>query len=214
MSSEDRCIVDTVVPLYFLLVGEEDLLCDLLGTPIRVPIAVYDPDDRSLPPEAMRRSEYLSEMRQSARHYEVAATADIASRVSLERVRRVDDLFDGERLTVVEMSETEARLAAELQSREGVAGAGLRAALGPGESACVAIAWERAWTIVTDDDAPLGVLDHLHGERSYPYERIRKLLIRAATEKRLSKSQANELHAEMVELGFWDAGTPFPDSPR
>lgn len=70
MSSDDKHIIDTVVLLYFLLVGEEDLLCTLLGTPLQVPLAVYDPEDRDLPPTAHRRTELLSEMRQAVGHYE------------------------------------------------------------------------------------------------------------------------------------------------
>ena len=49
MSSDDKHIIDTVVLLYFLLVGEEELLCTLVGTPLQVPLAVYDPEDRNLP---------------------------------------------------------------------------------------------------------------------------------------------------------------------
>lgn len=52
MSSDHKHIIDTVVLLYFLLVGEEELLCTLVGTPLQVPLAVYDPEDRDLPQQA------------------------------------------------------------------------------------------------------------------------------------------------------------------
>ncbi len=63
MSSERASIVDTVVLLYFLLVGQDALLRRLLGDPLRVPLAVYDPEERALLPEVLRRSETRPIMR-------------------------------------------------------------------------------------------------------------------------------------------------------
>jgi len=209
-SPEPPCILDTVVLLYFLLVGEDALLRGLLGDPLRVPLAVYDPVDRSLPEATLRHSQLLSEMRQAVRHYEVSVRVGGAHPEVLARAQRVDDLYDESRLQVVAMSEPERHMAARLQSREGAAEHRLRAPLGPGEAACVAIAWDRKWTIATDDEAALSVLDDLHGDRTYPYERIRKLLIRAAKEKRITRAQANTIHADMRDVGFWDPGRPFP----
>jgi len=105
---------------------------------------------------------------------------------------------------------SERRLAARLQSRDGAVQYGLRVPLGPGEAACVAIAWERVWTIATDDEDALKVLDQMHDGCTYPYERIRGLLIRSANEKLISTNEANEIHAEMRALGFWDSGLRFP----
>ncbi len=209
-SPEHGCIVDTVVLLYFLLVGRDELLRDLLGDALRVPLTVYDPDDRSLGEEALRHVEFLSEMRQAVRHYEVNVRLGGSDHELLRRVRIVDDLFDSGALTVVEMVEVESSVAARLQGFDGVAEHGLSAPLGPGEAACVAIAWERGWTIATDDEAALTVLDNFHGGRSYAYERIRKLLIRVAEESRVSRDEANAIHAEMRALGFWDRDSPFP----
>jgi len=212
VSSDQDHIVDTVVLLYFLLVDEVDLLSDLIGTPLRVPVAVYDPEDRSVPAEALRHSELLSEMHQSIRHYEVSTRTGSASSDLLDRVLRVNALYESGALTVVEMAKQEAILAARLQSRSKVADYGLRVPLGAGEAACVAIAWERGWTVTTDDEAALRVLDKLHGDRTYAYERIRKLLMRAADEDRITESSANEIHTAMRDLGFWDSGAPFPDA--
>lgn len=210
MSSEGRCIVDTVVLLYFLLVRQDQLLRDLVGDPIAVPLSVYDPGDRELPEESLRHSELLSEIRQSIRHYEIAVRTSTAVPELLRRARRADALHDEGRLEVVEMSPAERAVAARLQSRDDMAERGLRVPLGAGEAACVAIAHSRSWTIATDDDAALAVMRSLHGRRPYTYERIRKLLVRAAGSERISRSQANEIHAEMRGLGFWDAGMPFP----
>ena len=207
MSSDVKHIVDTVVLLYFLLVGEEELLCTLLGTPLCVPLAVYDPEDRDLPPTARRRAELLSEMRQVVGHYESSAglTGDADS---LSRVSRIDSLYDDSRLVSVPMTPEEGLLAARLQSADALE-YGVRVPLGPGEAACVAISFERGWTIATVDSDALTVLNKLHGNRAFRYERIRKLLIRAAEEGHVTREEANRLHAAMRSHGFWDSGQPF-----
>ena len=212
--SEGTHIVDTVVLMYFLLVGKEGLLGDLLGRPLRVPVAVYDPADRELSPGASPRSEFLSEFRQSVRHYEIAAEMAAESDSpdhaieSFTSIKRVDDLYDEGSLESIEMTQAEQLLAARLQGGD-VAEFGLKVRLGPGEAACVAIAVERGWTIATDDADALKVMDRLHGAEGYPYERIRKLLIRAAAEGHITRDEANRLHDEMRSLGFWDSGRPF-----
>lgn len=211
MSSEHEAITDTVVLLYFLLVAQASLLTELLGGQVGVPRAVYDPEDRTLDADALRHSDLLSEMRQSIRHYEVAARTGDADIRLAERVRAVDDLYNSGTLHVIDMDDDELLFAAELQSRAGASRHGLRLPLGPGEAASVAIAWHRNWTIVTDDDAALKVMRSLHKDKPIAHERIRKLLIRAADEKRITTTGANEIHQEMRGLGFWDNGTPFPE---
>ena len=207
MSSDDKHIIDTVVLLYFLLVGEEELLCTLVGTPLQVPLAVYDPEDRDLPLTAGKRAELLSEMRQAVGHYESAArlTGDDDS---LSRVSRIDSLYDENRLVPVPMNPEERLLAAKLESVDAL-DHGVRVPLGPGEAACVAISFERDWTIATDDSDALKVLKRLHRGRDFRYERIRKLLTRAAEEGHVTREEANRLHAAMRSHGFWDTGQPF-----
>ncbi|WP_419837767.1 hypothetical protein [Candidatus Poriferisodalis sp.] len=215
--SEGTHVVDTVVLMYFLLVGQEGLLGDLLGRPLQVPVAVYDPADRARTHEPASRPELLSEMRQVVGHYEAAATLAEESESpdhaleSFTSIKRVDELYDEGGLVPIEMTRPEQLLAARLQGGD-VAEYGLKMGLGPGEAACVAIAVERGWTIATDDSDAFKVLDKLHGGPNYPYERIRKLLIRAADEGRISREEANRLHNEMRTLGFWDSGQPFPEA--
>lgn len=203
MSSERAYIVDTVVVLYFLLVDQAALLRRLLGEPLRVPIAVFDPEERSLPPEALRHSEFLSEMRQAVRYYEVAARSDPAAAQQLERLLRLDSMYDLGQLEIVALTDEERTLAAHLQSRRVVAEHAIKAPLGAGEAACVAIAFKRGWIPVTDDSAALTVLAELLG-RDYPYERIRRLLLRSIEEGLLSTDEAARIHAEMRQVGFWD----------
>ena len=212
--SEGPHIIDTVVLMYFLLVGREALLGDLMGRPLQVPFAVYDPEDRDLQGGASPKSELLSEMRQAVRHYEAAAEAAAESESSdheiesFNRIKRIDDLYDKGGLVTVAMTSEELLLSARLQSSDAFA-YGLKVGLGPGEAACVAISYTRGWTIATDDTDALKVLDQFRGGRNYPYERIRKLLVRAADEGHISSEEANLLHEEMRTLGFWDSGQPF-----
>lgn len=148
MSSSSNHIIDTVVLPYFLLVKETGLLCTLLGRPLQVPLAVYDPEDRTLPPAALRRADLLSEMRQSIRHYEHAVTSDGLPNPLATTVGYVDMLYDQGALVPVPMTPDERLLAAKLQSSE-VADYGLSVPLGAGEAACIAISYHRGWTIAT-----------------------------------------------------------------
>lgn len=215
MLSEGSHIIDTVVLMYFLLVGREALLGDLMGRPLQVPFAVYDPEDRNLQGGASPRSELLSEMRQAVRHYEAAAEAAAESESSdheiesFNRIKRIDDLYDKGSLVTVALTSEELLLSARLQSSDASVH-GLKVGLGPGEAACVAISYTREWTIATDDADAFKVLNRLYGDSEYPYERIRKLLVRAADEGHISSEEANRLHEEMRSLGFWDSGQPFP----
>ena len=107
------------------------------------------------------------------------------------------------------MDPDEQRLADDLQGA-GAFELGLKVPLSPGEAACVAIAIRRQWTIATDDSDALKALAGLQGNSEYHYERIQKLLVRAANEGLVSESGANRIHARIVSYGFWDTGCPFP----
>ena len=208
MSSDESRVLDTVVLLYFLLADEEELLGELIGWPFRVPFAVYDPEERAMPLESTPQPDLLSEMRQIVRYYDNIAESS-GDTESLWRVSRVDRLHDERRLVAESMDPLEQRLADQLQGPY-ASQFGLQAPLGPGEAACVAIAHRRDWTLVTDDSDALKVLSGLSGDKPYRYERIRKLLVRAADERTITRDQANRIHAEMKAHGFWDSTCPFP----
>ena len=208
MSSDGSHVLDTVVLLYFLLADQEELLGELVGWPFRVPFAVYDPEERAMPLESTPQPDLLSEMRQIVRYYDNIAESN-GDTESLQRVSRVDRLHDERRLVAEAMDPLEQRLADQLQGPY-ASNFGLQAPLGPGEAACVAIAHRRDWTLVTDDSDALKVLSGLSGDKPYKYERIRKLLVRAADERTITRDQANRIHAEMKAHGFWDSTCPFP----
>ena len=208
MSSDESRVLDTVVLLYFLLADEEELLGELIGWPFRVPFAVYDPEERAMPLESTPQPDLLSEMRQIVRYYDNIAASN-GDTESLWKVSRVDRLHDERRLVAESMDPLEQRLADQLQGPY-ASQFGLQAPLGPGEAACVAIAHRRDWTLVTDDSDALKVLSGLSGDKPYRYERIRKLLVRAADERTITRDQVNRIHAEMKAHGFWDSTCPFP----
>lgn len=203
------CIIDTVVLLYFMLTRREQLLIQLLGSPLRVPLVVYDPEEEGLPKPALQRAELLSEMRQAIRHYEIRARTSPADQIRFERLRTIDDLHRKGMLEPVPLVNDELQLAAELQSREAVTRFTVQTPLGAGEASCVAIAFRRGWTITTDDNDALTVLSELHGGGDFPYQRIRSLLIRAGKEGLVTRDEANQIHEDMRAEGFWDLGTPF-----
>lgn len=203
------CIIDTVVLLYFMLTRREQLLLRLLGSPLRVPLVVYDPEEEGLPIPALQRAELLSEMRQAIRHYEIRARTSPADKARFERLRKIDDLHRKGLLETVSLVDDEQQLAADLQSREAIARFTVRTPLGAGEASCVAIAFRRGWTIATDDTDALTVLSELHGGGDFAFHRIRSLLIRAGNEGLVTRDESNRIHEEMRSEGFWDVGTPF-----
>lgn len=207
MSSDRNHILDTVVLLYFLLAEQEDLLGDLIGWPLRVPFAVYDPDDWTGSLEPKPRLDLSSEMRQAEAYFDNMAfeTGDTGAAFKINKVNR---LYAEGRVVVEAMDPSEQRLADELQGDRAMQ-LGLRTSLGPGEAACIAIASKREWTIVTDDNDALKALSALYGDQDYNYERIRKLLIRAAVENLVTEEEANRIHDSMVSYGFWDSQRPF-----
>ena len=210
MSSDQNHILDTGVLLYFLLAEESDLLLMLLGTPLTVPLAVYDPSEPRSSDTPAPQPGIASEMRAAIRYHEDAPNQLTLGNTSA-RVRIVDELYDRGDLVTTSMSTSEQEMAADLASGE-ITASKRRLRLAAGEAACVAIAVTRDWIIVTDDGDALRAMDAIRGTAAYPYERIRRLLTRAAAEGIITRGRANELHAEMRMHGFWDKTQPFPDS--
>jgi hypothetical protein len=95
-----------------------------------------------------------------------------------ERLRQVHALHEVGDLQVEDMTDAELLTFARLLSGKQVGQMGLLAPLGPGGAAGVAIAIARAWVFASDDSDALAALEQLTS--GHPYERIRKLLQRAA----------------------------------
>lgn len=199
-------VVDTVVLHYFLLVEESELLLHLLEPPVGIPRIVYDPDEGE--------SAGASELRRNIRYEErIARTSQAGAErhAALQRVQRLQviDPLVGDAVQVFDMTDSELELFGRLTAAQPDDELGLVAPLGAGEAACVAIALERGHVLATDDADGLRVLHRLHP--NHPYERIRRLLIRAGENARITRDHANTIHRRMREMGFWDAVDPFAE---
>jgi hypothetical protein len=210
VSSElPRTIVDTVVLMYFLLTGEEDLLFNRVGRPLAVPRIVYDPDEDADIPAAAR-----SEMTRSVAFHQRAArdpARDHAARLQAtqnsNRLLTVHALHRAGHVVVFDLDEDELGLVSSLTSPSGCHAFGLKFPLDAGEAACLTMAVGRDLVLATDDADALKALRSI--DVKHPYQRIRKLLIGAVESGCLSMDRANTIHSEMRRLGFWDAERPF-----
>jgi hypothetical protein len=206
-------ILDTVVLRYFLFIDRHDLLLGLLGRPLRAPRIVFDPQEEAGLPElsmseitrSIRIQANWAEDNKRPRHLRERAARNA------QRLRQVHALHDSGDLQAEDMTDAELATFAQLLSGKQVGQMGLVAPLGPGEAAAVAIAIARGWVFASDDSDALAILEQLNP--GHPYERIRRLLQRAANEGRISRREANEIHQEMVRLGFRDRTRPFPREP-
>jgi len=205
----DPSIVDTVVLRYFLFVDQVELLTSLLGLPFHVPRVVFDPNEGDVPESAMSeisRSIFVQQRTAEDPGRQLGARNEAALKAS--RLVRSSDLHARGELHVVDLEPAELTLFARLTTKAGARELGLRFALDAGEAACIAVAVQRGWVLVTDDNDALTALESL--DPGHPYERCRKLLRRAAETGLIKKSEANRIHTEMRELGFRDDEVPFP----
>jgi len=209
-SEPPSAVVDTVVLRYFLFVDQFELLLELLDVPLGVPRIVYDPDEGEVPELAR------SEITRSIDYQHRAASdhaRDVSERASAAtNAARLEQLADHHavgNIDIFDMNEAELQVFGRLTNATHCRTFGLLFPLDPGEAACVAIANTRGLVLATDDTDALTAARALDPE--HPYERIRKLLIRAATTSRISRAAANEIHREMRALGFWDTELPYPD---
>ncbi len=210
MSSDPPAVVDTVVLRYFLFVDQLDLLLELLGRPLGVPRIIYDPDEGDPPDlatcEIVRSIRY---QRQAATDPARDATARATAESNAASLERVHDAHSRGDLVVIDLDPEERRVMSGLTSPSGCAGFGLVLPLDPGEAACIAIAVGRGLCLATDDCDALKALGSI--DKSAPYERIRRLLARAAEDQLITNDEANGLHRRMTDLGFRDYQLPFPE---
>ena len=211
-SDESRdFVVDTVVLNYFLLADRQDLLIELLGKPIYVPRVVFDPDEEiTVQPKAMSElsrgiDRYRRLGEDTSRPVEEQEEATSKSK-QLSAIRRL--VSSGE-VVIVDMNEAERVTFASLMSPDNLGDFGLTFLLGAGEAACVSIALNRELALSTHDKDAIVALENL--SPSHPVERVRGMLVRAANQQRVTEQDANLIHAQMRDSGFWDCDQPFPD---
>lgn len=207
----DPAVADTVILRYFVFVDRADLMLDLLGRPLSLPRVVFDPEEGE-PEHEETMSEItrsiLVQRRTSNDTGRPARDREEAGKKA-ESLAEVRELYRSGVVAVVDLDDAELETFAKLTSASGAREAGLTFRLDAGEAACVALAIHRSWMLATDDQDALTALEKL--SPGHPYERIRKLLKRAADEDRISQAETNEIHAQMTQLGFRDDVVPFPE---
>jgi predicted nucleic acid-binding protein len=209
-SSRTDAVVDTVVLRYFLFVGREDLLLELLGSPLGVPRTVFDPDENTGLPEDVMSEIRRSIIVQRRRSLDRTRSPEFRSEAgrNADRLGAIADLHSAGSVEILDMTSEERALFSRLTINSQAASAGLRVALGMGEAACVAIAVHRDRLLVTDDDDALKALRNVSPKSTHT--RIRALLCLAAERGMIDRNEANIIHREMRRLGFWDTADPFP----
>ena len=204
----EPAVVDTVVLRYFLFVARQDLLVALLGRPLMVPRVVFDPDEGGVPEDAMSEiTRSIHVQRKAAADPGRLPTVRTRAATNAERLQGFFGMHERDDAEVVDLDTEELGLFARLTSDEGARSLGLRFAIQPGEAACVALAVKRGWVLATDDQDALKALEAL--SPGHAYERIRRLLQRAADEGLIGQGDANDVHAKMRHLGFRDSEPPF-----
>lgn len=205
----EPAIVDTVLLRYFLLVERFELLLRVLGQPLMVSRVVYDPenadDERAM--SEMVRSIHV-QRRRAADQHRTQAERDRAELIA-RRLAAIHEHFKTGSVSIADMSEAERSLYGRLSADEHVSEFDLKLPLDDGEAASLAIASERGWVFVSDDNDALRAMRAIHP--SHPYHRSRKILIEAADWGLISRSDANVIHADMRRLGFWDTTPPCPE---
>lgn len=205
-------VVDTVVLRYFLFVDKGALLLDLLGRPIYVPRVVYDPDEDPGVPDAamseMTRS-IMVQGRWAADSSRTGAERQIASR-NVSQLSGLAQMVQSGDLVIVDLTPDEQTTFAGFVDPEPQKAQGRVLPLGRGEAACVTLALTREWVFASDDSDGIATLKAINPK--HPHERIRRLLVRAANTGMCSEDEANEIHREMMRLGFWDKTPPFKSS--
>jgi predicted nucleic acid-binding protein len=136
-------IFDTTPVRHFALIGQFDLLVELVVGVVRVPRTVLDPEED---PDGIET--LLSEIGQSARYWARRSNAEDA----MEKWGRLNALRGTDDLEVVDLEgEQELQLFAELQTAAYARSLGLAAPLGAGEAAVISLANHRGLPAVIDD---------------------------------------------------------------
>jgi predicted nucleic acid-binding protein len=196
VSRPETLICNTTPVRYFALVGQFDLLVDLLGGEVYVPRQVMDPDEDPDGIESL-----VSEIAQSERYW-AKRSVDPRSggpdaTQNWDRLRKLRSRSD---IRVIDLDDHELGAFAELAGPSYARSVGLAGPLGAGEAAVIAIAERRDWTAAMDDGLAREVL-----LRRTPGTRVvttRDLVHRAVAQELLNSAEAQLVYLDMVEKGY------------
>lgn len=188
----EPAVCDATPMRYFALVGQFDLLAGTLGSTVRVPRQVFDPDDAVDTVGAL-----VSEIGNSERHFRSRSRRDPEGTEKWSRLRQLRQRTD---IEVLDLSEAEDKAYTELRSLAFSRTHGLGAPLGTGEAAVIAIAEHRGYRAVIDDGAARRVLK----ERSPGHEVMttREVLRVAATQRVIDSLEARLVYDDMLAEGY------------
>lgn len=177
---------------YFALVGQFDLLAGALGSTVRVPRQVFDPDD-----DVDTLGALVSEIGNSERHFRSRSRRDPEATEKWSRLRQLRQRTD---IEVLDLSEAEDKAYTDLRSLAFSRAHGLGAPLGTGEAAVIAIVEHRGYRAVIDDGAARRVLK----ERSPGHEVMttREVLRVAATQRVIDSLGARLVYDDMLAEGY------------
>lgn len=191
-SPHDPLICNTTPIRIFTIVGQIDLLVELLGGTVHVPRQVLDPDDDFATPPDL-----LSEIGATERFFATRSVdsdrGDIRARLAGLRTRSEID--------VVDLSAVELDLYAELRAPGYVRRVrGLAGTLGRGEAAAMAIAETRSWAVAMDDAVAREVL----AERSPATTIVTShgLLRQAVGRELIDSGSAQLVYDDMLAKGY------------
>jgi len=184
-------VCNTTPVRYFALVGQFDLLVEVLGGVVCVPRQVIDPDDDPDGIESL-----VSEITQSERYW-AKRSVDPEAMQNWDRLRKLRSRND---IRVVDLDDDELEAFAEMIGPRYAKSVGLAGALGHGEAAVIAIAESRSWTAVMDDALARDVL--LRRSPGTGVLTTRELLRRAVAQDLLDSAEAQLIYSDMLSKGY------------
>ena len=192
-SARPEPVVTNTTPLrYFALVDQIDILASTVGGRILVARQVFDPDE---PVDALGR--LLSEIGRSEAHW---AARSAGNPEATENWSRLMALRKRDDIEIVDLTDEELEVYAELISPEFARSMGLAGTLGPGEGAVMAIAEARDWEAALDEAAARRVLEHRSPATSIVT--TMELLRRAVGAGLLTSPQAQNVYRDMLTKGY------------
>ncbi len=191
MTRYEPLVCNTTPVRYFALVGQFDLLVEVLGGVVCVPRQVIDPDDDPDGIESL-----VSEITQSERYW-AKRSVDPEAMQNWDRLRKLRSRND---IRVVDLDDDELEAFAEMIGPRYAKSVGLAGALGHGEAAVIAIAESRSWTAVMDDALARDVL--LRRSPGTGVLTTRELLRRAVAQDLLDSAEAQLIYSDMLSKGY------------
>lgn len=214
-SHNQLIVVDPSVLAYHARTGAIDCITRRSDCRVATTEIAYDPDETSYGSPIHPDEDALSEIPRMMSYFNVRRSdprltqADRDTAIGdFDGLAHVAERYVSGDLEVIGLEDSEMVYYSKLASDSSAQEMGLRRAISPGAASCIAVAIGRTLPLASDDKDALKALTLLHPDHSVL--RTQDLLIGAVNDGLISKTRANEIHADMVKRGFWDTCAPFP----